>query len=387
MAPISPRVAISGVFAVHGAALGGWLAHLPDVQANLALTKGQLGSTLLCSSVGALAVMGVTGRLVARFGSRRATIFGAILMLAIVPALIWMPSQAALAATLVLLGAANGVTDIAMNDHAVAVQATLPRPILSSVHGWWGLGGFAGGMGTALAHRLGLAQAAHLLLASLVLLALLGLLAGGLLPEDGRGAEGEAPFALPRGPLLRLGLLALLAMFAEGTLLDWSAVYFRDELRTTRSLAALGFGVGSGALAIGRLVGDRVVARLGRAGALRLSGLLASAGLLLAAASPTVAGAFVGFALTGLGLANAVPVLFATAAEAPGVSSSAGIAAVALLGYAAFLGGPPLVGNVAQATSLRAGLALVGGFALLLAVFGPRAVAVGGKGEEAKGKR
>ena len=384
MVAISPRVAVSGVFAIHGAALGGWLAHLPDVQTRLGLTKGQLGSTLLFSSVGALAAMTVTGRLVARFGSRRATIVGAILMLTIVPILVWMPSQGTLAAALVVLGAANGVTDISMNDHAVAVQATLPRPMLSSVHGWWGLGGFVGGMGTALANRLGVGSATHLLLASLVLLALIAGLVGGLLPEDGGGAEGEVAFALPRGVLLRLGLLALLAMFAEGTLLDWSAVYFRDELHATRSLAALGFGIGSGALASGRLLGDRVVAYLGRAGALRFSGCLTATGLLLAAAFPTTAGAFVGFALTGLGLANAVPVLFAAAAEAPGVSSSAGIAAVASLGYAAFLGGPPLVGNVAQATSLRVGLAIVGGAALFIALLGPGTVAGGGEREKGR---
>ena len=376
MAAITPRVAISGVFAIHGAALGGWLAHLPDVQAHLRLTKGELGTTLLFSSVGALLAMTVTGRIVARRGSRRVTTVGAILMLAIVPTLVLMPTPTALACALVVLGAANGVTDIAMNDKAVAVQATLPRPILSSVHGWWGVGGFVGGMGTALANRIGLAPVGHVALASLLLLAALGLVASGLLPDEGKGGEGEAPFAVPRGVLLRLGLLALLAMFAEGTLLDWSAVYFRDELGATRALAALGFGAGSGALAVGRLLGDGVVARLGRPGALRLSGALTGAGLLLAAALPSAAGAFVGFALAGLGLANAVPVLFAAAAEAPGVSSSAGLAAVASLGYAAFLGGPPLVGHVAQATSLRVGLALVGVLSLLLGLLGPRAVAV-----------
>jgi len=370
---VGPRVAISALFALDGAALGGWLAHLPDVQRSLELSKGQLGSILLFSSVGAISAMFLSGTLIHRFGSRRVSVAAAVLVLAIVPFLLRAPTPAWLAFTLVLMGATNGTVDIAMNDHAVAIQARMDRPILSSVHGWWCVGGFLGGAGTALANALNVAPKDHLVFASIVLLAVLLVGAPGLL-RDVEGDEEGARFALPRGTLLGLGLLSLLAMFAEGALLDWSALYFRDELRTTSTVAALGFGVGSAAMAAGRLLGDLVVARLGRAGTLRLSGLLTGGGLLLGVSFASPPGAFLGFALAGLGLANAVPVLFAAAAEVPGVSSSAGIAAVASLGYAAFLGGPPVVGHVAQATSLRVGLALVGAFALLIALFGPRAV-------------
>ncbi len=374
MAAISPRVAISAVFALDGMVLGGWLSHLPDVQASLGLTKGQLGTTLLFSSVGALSAMTMSGRLIHRYGSRYVTIVTALLVLTVVPCLLYAPTQAGLALVLVLLGSTNGTLDIAMNDHAIVVQARANRPLLSSVHGWWCVGGFVGGTGTALANQVGFLPRHHLVLASVLLVALLAFAASGLLRDDRHeGGEG-ARFALPRGPLLGLGLLALLSLFAEGALLDWSAVYFRGELRATTSVAALGFGVGSGAMAVGRLFGDAVVARLGRAGTLRASGFLTGAGLLLGVAAPSPAGAFVGFGLAGLGLANAVPVLFAAAAEVPGVSSSAGIAAVASLGYAAFLGGPPIVGNLAQVTSLRFGLGVVGVFALLIGLLGPRVV-------------
>ena len=375
MAAISPRVAVSALFALDGAVLGGWLAHLPDAQAALRLTKGQLGATLLFSSVGALSAMSLTGTLVHRYGSRRVCVVTAILVLTVVPFLLRAPTQAWLAFALVLLGATNGTLDIAMNDHAVAIQSRSERPILSSVHGWWCVGGFLGGAATALANKVGLAPRDHLAAASVVLAVVLALCARGLLPADPEGGGEGARFAFPRGPLLELGLLSLLALFAEGALLDWSAIFFRDEFRASASMAALGFGAGSAAMAVGRLWGDAVVARLGRAGALRASGFLTSAGLLLAVATPYPVGAFLGFGLAGLGLANAVPVLFAAAAEVPGVSSSAGIAAVATLGYAAFLGGPPIVGNVAQATSLRVGLGIVGAFAALIGVFGPRAVA------------
>lgn len=378
---MTPRVAISALFALDGAVLGGWMSHLPDAKQGLGLTTGQLGSTLLFSSVGALLAMTMSGTLVHHFGSRRVSVVGACLVLAIIPFLLYASTQAALAFTLFLMGASNGTVDIAMNNHAMAVQARADRPILSSVHGWWCVGGFLGGAGTSLANGVGLAPRVHLVVASIVLFVVLVGSVPGLLSDDVDQGEDGARFALPRGRLLGLGLLALLALFAEGALWDWSAVYFRDELGTTATVAALGFGIGAGSMAVGRLLGDAFVARLGQARALQVSGFLTGGGLLLGAAFPHPAGAFVGFAIAGLGLANTVPVLFTAAANVPGVSSSAGIAAVASMGYAAFLGGPPLVGNVAQITSLRFGLGLVGFVTLLIGAFGPRAL-----GEEKKGK-
>lgn len=372
---ITPRIAISTLFAVDGAVLGGWFAHLPDAQEIFGLTKGELGSTLLFTSVGALAAMGFSGRLLHRLGSRRVCLVTVVLVLAVVPMLLRASGANALASTLVLLGAVNGTLDIAMNDHAVAIQTQAPRPILSSVHGWWCVGGFVGGLGAAGASRLGIAPKDHLLLASFALFAFIIPAARGLLPETSRKDDGEARFVWPKGRLLRLGLLCLVALFAEGALLDWSAVYFRDELRASAAVAALGFGVGSAAMAVGRLTGDAIVSQLGRATTIRFSGLLTGGGLLVAVATTSPVVAFLGFGIAGLGLANAVPVFFAAAAEVPGVSSGAGIAAVASMGYAAFLGGPPIVGNIAQATSLRVGVGLVGAFAFLIVAYGPRSVA------------
>lgn len=371
-AALSPRVAISALFALDGALLGGWMSHIPEAQHQHHLTTGQLGTTLLCSSLGALSAMSFSGTLIHRYGSRKVSIVCAWLVIFIIPFLLRAPSQGWLAFTLFLMGASNGTVDIAMNSHAMAIHERAGKPILSSVHGWWCIGVFIGGAGTAIANKLRFAPADHLIVASVLLAIVLVVSIPGLLPDDAdRGAEG-AKFALPKGRLLTLGLLTLLALFAEGALSEWSAVYFRDELRTDATIAALGFGIGAGSMALGRMVGDWFVHRYGAAWILGVSGLMTSGGLVLGVLWAHPIGAFLGFGLAGLGLANAVPILFAAAANVPGISSSAGIATVASMGYAAFLGGPPLIGNLAQATSLRFGLGLVGVMAVLIAIFGPR---------------
>jgi fucose permease len=275
------------------------------------------------------------------------------------------------------MGVTNGTLDVAMNAHSMAVQSRTDRPIISAVHGWFCIGGFLAAAGTALANAGGMPPSIHLILASTVLGTLLVALYPGLLPNDADQGEEGARFVLPTGRLLALGLLTVLSFFAEGTLWDWAAVYFRNELRTTAAVAALGFGVGAGSMAAGRMLGDSFVHRLGAARVLRLSGLLTSGGLFFAIATGSPTGTFVGFTVAGLGLANTVPVLFAAAARYPGVSSGAGLAAVTSLGYSAFLGGPPLVGYIADATSLRVSFALVAGLALLIGLCGPSALREG----------
>lgn len=375
MAAITARAAVSALFALDGAVLGGWVAHLPDVQRTLHLTTGELGFVLLASSVGSVgAIVPFAGPLIHRFGSRRVALVAAVLVLTIVPLHLRMPTPALLAFNLFLMGATNGTLDVSMNAHSMAVQTRHERPILSAVHGWFCIGGFAGGAGAALTNALHISPKLHLVVASLLLAGLLAALAPGLLPDDADQGEEGARFAWPRGRLLSLGLLCLLSFFAEGTLWDWSAIYLRNELGASRVVAALGFGIGSGAMALGRFRGDSLVARRGPAQTMRLSGLLTAGGLVLATVLPLPAVACLGFALAGVGLANTVPILFASAARIPGVAAGAGLAAVTSLGYTAFLSGPPLVGNVAQATSLRFGLALVGLFSTLLAVAGPKAV-------------
>ncbi|HEV7914782.1 MAG TPA: MFS transporter, partial [Albitalea sp.] len=190
---------------------------------------------------------------------------------------------------------------------------------------------------------------------------------------EGPPASGN-PLSLPRGPLALIGALAAMGLVAEGAMYDWSVLFMKQELRSDSATAALAYASFSAAMAAGRFGGDAVRARLSSVALLRLSGGLAAIGMALALLVPQPSVALVGFALVGLGLSNVVPVLFSAAAQVPGVSAAHGIAAVSSVGYFGMMAGPPIIGMIAEASSLTVGLATVVAFALVFALSARRAL-------------
>lgn len=349
------RRAVSLVFLVNGSAMGLWAGHIPAVRTGLGLGEAALGAALLAMALGAILMMPATGWLAGRFGSRAVTRVAGIAFTLLLALPLLAPSWEALLAATLLMGAANGAMDVAMNTQAAAVQRHAGRPIMSAFHAFFSLGGVAGAGMAALLLAV-LPEAAPGMAGAALALAAVMLVAGPrLLDEHER--HGGGGFMLPTRAALAVGLLAFLAILAEGAVLDWSAVYMADRLGAPAAVAALAFATFSATMTIGRLTGDAVVRRIGAPAVLAGSGLLAAAGLGLAVLVAQPGMAVLGFALAGLGLANSVPVLFSAAAGLPGLPAAVGVAMVASLGYAGGLSGPALIGFAAEAWGLRAALA------------------------------
>ena len=205
----------------------------------------------------------------------------------------------------------------------------------------------------------GIAALAHVAAVTLGSLAALLVLRGGLVPTSPSTARLPPAFAWPSRRLLGLGGLSFCALLAEGAMGDWSAVYLHDDLGAPPALAGAAFAAFSLAMAVGRFSGDALAAGLGPARLLRLSGGLAAVGLAAGLVVGSPAAAIAGASLVGLGLANAVPMVFGAAGRIPGIPAGPGLAAVATTGYAGFLAGPPAIGLVADALGLPAALGLV----------------------------
>ncbi len=388
---LTPRVATSVMFFVNGLVFATWVLHIPDVRDVLRLSDAQVGTAILGIAVGSLFSMPLSGRWIVRFGSAAVTRLFAMLFCLCLPLPFLAGSLPALFLALAALGLTSGAMDVAMNAQGVAVERHLNRPVLSSFHAWFSLGNLAGALAGSLLLGLGVSLRGHVTGVLVFTLLALGVSAFSLLPRrfDSHSKEQSGTHAaLPQPPaswiqrlrlsplVLSMGLLCFLGMLGEGATGDWSGLYFRDVLGASGGLVGLGYTAFTLAMTLGRTFGDGWRGRFGAARLVIGGALLSGLGVLLAVLSPSLAPglgggpllAGAGYALSGLGVANIVPVLYGTSGRA---MNAQGIAQVATLGYLGFLAGPPLIGYVSHLLNLRAGLLVIAVSLLLVAVLGP----------------
>jgi hypothetical protein len=363
------------VFFINGALFASWASRIPALSDRVGATTGALGLALLAPAVAALIAMPIVGRLLPARSSRTFCLFSVAALMAAVPLPGLARSVPALAVGLFAVGLCSSTMDLAMNAQGVAIERRMGRPILSSLHAAFSFGGFAGAALGALAAALSVAPLPQLAFAAL-LFGIPGLLAIGPLLREDDDADAHAPaLTLRRLPsrLALLGAACFFCLMAEGGSSDWSAKLVRDGLAGSAAFGAITYAVFSIAMAGGRLIADPLWKRWGSVGLLRRSGALAAVGFAAGLAIGTVGSALVGFAALGLGLAGVVPTLFRSGADEPGVPTGPALAAVSTLGYLGFLAGPPLIGGVAQLTSLRMACSLLVIAGVLVMVLAPSA--------------
>lgn len=352
------RVAITAIFALNGTLFASIFSRLPTIQDRTELSDGALGLALLCSMLGLVVSQFAAGALVARIGSRRLVVVGALGYAAGLIPVALSESFAALAVALAFIGVANGVLDVSMNIHGLTVERLLGRPILSTLHAAFSFGALAGAGIGALVAAAGVGVTAHL--TGMALLgAVVALTAGHFLLPSSADAAPEGPLiARPTRALLAIGVFAFCLLLAEGAVNDWAAIYLDDEIGTGEALAASGLAAFSLTMGFGRLFGDRIVERLGPVTLARGGATLSLAGMAVVLSSSGPLLAVPGFAAMGLGLAALFP-LALRAAATRGPVAGPSVAAVSALGYLGLLTGPPAVGGLSEAFGLRAALGLV----------------------------
>jgi len=352
------RVATSAVFFLNGAGMASWVVRIPALRDRLRLDEGALGLALLGVAAGALVAMPIAGYLTARFGSRPVTRAAAVAFAGSLALPALAPNLALLTLVLLLLGVGNGALDVAMNAQAATVERRYGRPIMSSFHALFSLGGLAGAAIGGVVAGQGVAPTIHLAVAAVLAGALALLVTRSLLSATSDAAPGGS-FRRPSRALLALGVVAFCVLIGEGAMADWTAVYLRDVTGAGAGMAAAGYAAFSFAMATGRLVGDTLTLRLGALRLVRWGGVLAASGLATGLTLGTPWAAIVGFGLVGAGLSVLFPTVLGLASRLRDTSSAHSIALVSTFGYTGFLVGPPLIGLVAHAFTLRVGLGLL----------------------------
>jgi hypothetical protein len=366
------RVRVLGGFGAFGAFWGSWGAALPAVQAHAGVDDGQLGVALLFIGAGALVSMRLAGTLVDRWGAAAlpATMaaFGAT---ATLPGL--ASSTVALCAALLVLGAASGAVDVAINAEGTRSETATGRPILSLAHGTFSACVVAGSLATGGLRSAGAGAELVLVLVGGVVVAIAVALSRAPAAGGAVAAQRASLRHLPR-VLLVLGGLCALAFFVENAWQSWGAVHLESDLDASPALGALAPALFAGAAAASRLGGHALVGRFDEILLMRVGAAAGAVGTVGAAIAPVVVLALAGIVVAGAGVSICAPILFSLAGRsADEAVRGAAVSIVTTIAYLGFLVGPAAVGLLADATTLRTSLACAGAIALLLAALAGRA--------------
>ena len=357
------RIAVAALFLSNGAIFANLLPRYPEIKADLQLSNAAYGAALAAFSAGALAAGLTAAALIRRFRSSRVAVVGTIGIAGFVVAAGLASSPVMLAAALFIAGASDAVTDVAQNAHGLRVQRNYGRSIINSFHAVWAGGAILGGLMGAAAIALHIPRATHLAIAAVIFSAVVVVAYPYLLrgpdhddhPSAWTGDGGGAGIRV-YAALVALVIIAIAGAIIEDAGSSWATLYLRDSVGAPAAVAAFGYVALVGFMFIGRLIGDRLVDRFGERAVVRAGGFIAAAGMGLALAFPSVVGTIAGFAAAGFGVATLIPAAMHGADQLPGLRPGTGLTAVTWLMRVGFVASPPIVGLIADATSLRVGL-------------------------------
>jgi MFS family permease len=354
------RIALSAAFFQSGLCFSSWASRIPDIKEAFNLDDHTLGLLLLIKPLGSFIGLPLAGLFVDRYGSRMAVMIAifsysiCLILIAFCPTVYW------LAGTLFLFGMCGNLANVSLNTQGLAIQKSYGRVVMASFHGLWSAAGFTGAAFGALAISFHVEVLAHFIAAAAVILILLMLSFPFLHPGKSDHVGTGFAFKLPEKPLVKLGIIAFCGMMCEGCMFDWSGVYFKEVIGAEKGLIGAGFISFMAMMATGRFVSDAITNRAGSHAVLQASGILIFCGLLLSVVFPYFIAGIAGFFLVGLGTSSVIPLTYSEVGKTPhSASPGRAIAMVSTIGYCGFVLGPPFIGFISEALSLRVSFTLI----------------------------
>lgn len=365
------RWAIFAFYFSQGLVFASWASRIPDIKSSLGVNDAVFGTMLLMISLGQGIGMTMSGFLVSKFGSKKVLISALplyafmLLPIGLVANKYWMMS------VLVCYGIFGNFLNIAVNTQGVNIETLYKKSIMSSFHGGWSIAGFVGSMIGLLMINIGFTPFWHFLIVDILIISILAINYK-FLPldriNDSSSNENVHQSKRPEKFLYLLGLVAFSAMFVEGTMFDWSGIYFQDIVKAPHSLIPLGFAGFMVMMSTGRFVADKYNERFGRRRVIQVCGVFIALGLLLTVSFPHIIITTVAFMIVGLGVSSIVPSVYSLAGSRTRISTGLALTIVSSVSFIGFLLGPPIIGYISHATSLRYSYAFVALFAILIIV-------------------
>lgn len=377
-APGFYRLAACAFYFVQGLVFASWASRIPDIKQALHLNDAALGSLLFVIPLGQMSAMAFSGYAVGKYGSRKMLTLAAILYPGMLIPLGLARNVTELTAALFLFGMAANLSNISVNTQGVGVERLYQRSIMARFHGLWSLAGFIGGLISTWMVSRHLGPLEHFCFIFAFCMIVLLVMYPFMLPRDARPNRQTEPggkkkiFTKPDKFVFLLGLIAFGSMVSEGTMFDWSGVYFESVIQPGPDLIRLGYIAFMCTMALGRFTADRLIIRFGVIPILQVSGITIATGLLLSVLYPGLIVSSIGFALVGFGTSSIIPMCYSLAGKSKAMIPSVAIATVSSIGFLGFLVGPPVIGFIAHASSLRWAFALIAIIGLMTTFIAPK---------------
>lgn len=361
------RWALSLFFFCQGLVFASWASRIPYIKSLLDISEGTLGTILLMMPTGQILTMTLSGRVVTKYGSEKIIPIASIVYAMVLVSIAFITDIYMLGICLFLLGVWSNLGNIAVNTQAVAVENLYQRTIMSSFHGAWSLAGFVGALIALLSIQLELNIWQHFLII-LSIIILNAVFNSHALIKDVEVKETKKGLIKPDGVIIQLGIICFLVMATEGAMFDWSGVYFKEVVEAPEKWVPVGYTAFMITMASGRFIGDYVISKIGRKMTLQISGIMMSLGLFISVLFPEMLICTLAFMLVGFGVATVVPTVYSLAGQHEKIPPGKAIALVSSISFFGFLIGPPLIGYIAEWSSLKYSYSLFGLFGIVLLI-------------------
>jgi MFS family permease len=373
------RIAVGAMFFMAGLCFASWASRIPSIQQTLHLSDAGLGGVLLAIPTGLMCSLPLTGWIITKIGSRKLLIIAISLYACFLVGLGAAKTPIELIACLWCFGFVGNAVNIAVNTQAVAAERLYEKPIMASFHGIWSLAGFTGaGIGIfMIGHKI---IPFHHFIVILVLIIIGVIVTSRQLNNDGGPVSKEEVIVLSIRdrlltmiPLLKLGVIAFCSMICEGTMFDWSGVYFKKVIHAENGWIGAGYFSFMCFMALGRFVADWFAGKFGLKRTLQISGTLTAIGLLVSVIFPYLWPSIFAFMLVGIGVSSVVPMIYSSAGKTATMSPGVALTAVSTIGFSGFMIGPPLIGFIAGIATLRASFVLIACMGMCVTILSSKA--------------
>jgi MFS family permease len=361
---VRARWAVSAIFFCYGLTFASWAARIPSIQEKFSLSEAELGTLLLMLPIGSFISLPIAGILVAKWNSFLVTRLSIVLYLVSLVAISLSENIFLLGAVLFFFGLMGNMVNIAINTQAVSLEKEYKKNIMASFHGMWSLAGFFGAViGALMIGAEVLLQYHYSIIFCLTIIA--SIISFKFLVKSDSEEETDKPiFVIPDKSLWLLGIIAFCSMMCEGSMFDWSGIYYKKIVNAPKDILGLAYTFFMVSMAGTRFVADYITSKIGVKKVVFFSGLLNFSGLLLLIIFPDKVISLIAFFIIGIGVSSVIPLVFSLAGRSKTMSSSVALAAVSTMGFFGFLLGPPLIGYLAAWLNLQVSFSFIALMAL-----------------------